>query len=278
MRTPFLPTEIWITACVGILLYTTFAACSRGTGSQRIDDEERISLLKQNIPKNYKIPVRFVPRNTSGMCWVELNTFPLEESLKALASTFGNVSSNRIDINTFIYRLQNVRYRIQATMETTMEDFKCHYRREEWPTEDFFDYVRDFLSVAESKEAGEGGEECESAPCATAAPAAPTQLPAEGPSTTSPVKVADCLPASDCQTRVERQYLPEDAQKGLLSLFLVSVAANICLLIWMVRGRRQRGPERNAESGRLFLAAEENRPPSNHGTSEKNRLNAVNAI
>ncbi|KAJ8374206.1 hypothetical protein SKAU_G00047860 [Synaphobranchus kaupii] len=255
--------KIWIRACVCILLYTTFAACSRGTGSQRIDDDDRISFLKQNIPKDYKIPVRFIPKDMSGTCWVELNTFHMEKSLKALAETFGNISSNRNNISIFVQMLEDVRYRIGADMEAIMQDFECHYKREEWQTERFFDYIRDFLSAASSKTES---AECDSLPCASTVE---TGLYSEGPLTTSsPVKTADCLPASDCQTRAERQYLPEDVQKSLLSLFLISIAANICLLILMVRGRRRHSPERTAE----------NRPSSDHEKSVKNRLNSIEMI
>ncbi|KAJ8249845.1 hypothetical protein COCON_G00230610 [Conger conger] len=264
--------KIWIRACVCILLCATFAACSRGTGSQRIDDDDRISLLKQNIPKDYKIPVRFIPKDMSGMCWIELNTFHLEESLKALADMFGNVSSNRNNISVFVQMLQDVRYRIGTNMEAMMQDFECHYIREEWQTEHFFNFVRDFLSAASFKTKS---AECDSPPCATAGA---TRRSTEGPLTTTPAKAAECVPAPDCQTRVEQQYLPEEAQKGLLSLFLVSVAANICLLIWMVRGRRRRSRERNADSGDVFIAVEDDRASSDQRLSEKNRLNTMKAI
>ena len=43
------------------------------------------------------------------MCWVKLNIFYLEESLKDLAHKFGNISSNRKDISIFIQMLQELR-------------------------------------------------------------------------------------------------------------------------------------------------------------------------
>lgn len=48
----------------------------------------------------------------SGSCWVKLNVFNLEESLRALARKFGNISSNRDHINTFIQILREMRYHI----------------------------------------------------------------------------------------------------------------------------------------------------------------------
>lgn len=265
--------KIWIRACVCILLYSTFAACSRRTGSQRIDNDDRISLLKQNIPRDYKIPVRFIPRDMSGKCWVELNVFHLEESLKSLAEMFGNVSSNRNNITVFVQMLRDVRYRIGFKMESIMQDFECHYRREEWRTECFFDYVREVLSGASSIM---DSEECDSPPCGTTAS---TELSTEGAVRTTSEKTDDCFPASDFQgATADRQYLPEDAQKSLLSLLLVSVAANICLVVWMLRGRRRRSLERNAESRNIFVAVETSRCSSRLGQSEKDRLNTMSEM
>ncbi|KAJ8245430.1 hypothetical protein GJAV_G00270650 [Gymnothorax javanicus] len=264
--------KIWIRACVCILLYSTFAACSRGTGSQRIDNDDGISLLKQNIPRDYKIPVRFIPREMSGKCWVELNVFHLEESLKSLAEKFGNVSSNRNNITVFVQMLRDVRYRIGFKMESIMQDFECHYRIEECQTECFFDYVREVLSAASSIR---DSEECDSPPCATTAP---TELSTEGAVRTTSAKTDECFPASDYRATVDRQYLPEDAQKSLLSLLLVSVAANICLVVWMLRGRRRRSLERNTESRNIFVAVEASRCSSRLGQSEKDRLNTMSEI
>lgn len=48
----------------------------------------------------------------SGMCWVKLNVFHLEVSLKGLAQKFGNISSNKDNIGTFVQILQEMRYHI----------------------------------------------------------------------------------------------------------------------------------------------------------------------
>lgn len=48
----------------------------------------------------------------SGMCWVKLNLFPLEDSLKDLAQKFGNISSNKDNIETFIQMLREMRFLI----------------------------------------------------------------------------------------------------------------------------------------------------------------------
>ncbi|KAJ8393404.1 hypothetical protein AAFF_G00061260 [Aldrovandia affinis] len=280
--------KIWIRAFVCIVLSTTFAACSQGTGNQRIDNDDRISLLKQNIPKDYKIPVDFIPKDVSGMCWVELNMSPLEESLKTLADMFGNISSNRNNISIFVQMLQDVRFRyrrISTGVEAMMQEFKCHYKREKWQTEHYFDYVRDFLAAANTKNES---PECDSPPCTTTttttttiatATTATTQLISEGPLTSS-AKVAGCVSAPDCSTRSERQYNPEDVQTyGLLSLFLISMAANVFFLIWKVKGRRGNSSERSPEIGDHFTRVEEGRLPLDDGISEeKNQLNTIKAI
>lgn len=46
----------------------------------------------------------------SGMCWVKLNVFHLEESLKDLSQKFGNISSNKDYIETFVQMLKEMRY------------------------------------------------------------------------------------------------------------------------------------------------------------------------
>lgn len=46
------------------------------------------------------------------MCWVHLNLYPAESSLKNLALKFGNVSSNRENITIFITMLQGLRVTI----------------------------------------------------------------------------------------------------------------------------------------------------------------------
>lgn len=48
----------------------------------------------------------------SDVCWVDLNVYHLEESLKELAQKFGNISSNRDNIAIYIQTLQDIRYNI----------------------------------------------------------------------------------------------------------------------------------------------------------------------
>ncbi|KAI1882293.1 hypothetical protein AGOR_G00249190 [Albula goreensis] len=242
--------KIWIRACVCILLYTTFAACSHGTGNQRVHDD-KISLLKQNIPEDYKITVHFIPEHVSGMCWVQLNIIHVVERLKKLENMFGNNSSNRKNISVIVHMLQEERIKYRTLgctdneMGQLMEDFECHYKDETWQTKQYFDFV-----------------------------ILPTT---EGPVTSS-TKVAGCVTTPECSSakRAEQQHqqLPENwLIYCLLSLLIISMVTN-AYLVWKVKGRRRTTRERNPESGDVFASVEE--PPlDNEILEEKNRLNTI---
>ena len=45
-----------------------------------------------------------------------------------------------------------------------MYEFECHYRRERWQTDRYFDFVKDFLTAAQNKE---GSDDCDPPPCPT---------------------------------------------------------------------------------------------------------------
>lgn len=46
----------------------------------------------------------------AGSCWVGLNIYPLEQSLRRLAGMFGIASSNREEIGVFISLLKSLRF------------------------------------------------------------------------------------------------------------------------------------------------------------------------
>lgn len=52
------------------------------------------------------------------MCWVKLNVFYLEESLKDLAHKFGNISSNRKDISIFNQMLEELRLNMGSVVSS----------------------------------------------------------------------------------------------------------------------------------------------------------------
>ncbi|KAJ8269045.1 hypothetical protein COCON_G00116520 [Conger conger] len=116
--------NIWIITCVYLLFSAIFAACSSGIGNPITDDVAFVvTHLKHNIPKDYKIPIHYIPKEEGGHCWVELNVYHLEESLKALAQMFGNISTNRENITIIVQMLQGVRFRIgNSDLEVLMAD------------------------------------------------------------------------------------------------------------------------------------------------------------
>lgn len=47
-----------------------------------------------------------------------------------------------------------------------MYDFECHFRNEQWQTEQYFDYVKDLLKAAEDNIS----DDCDPPPCPTSLP------------------------------------------------------------------------------------------------------------
>ncbi|XP_035280220.1 kit ligand a isoform X2 [Anguilla rostrata] len=248
--------KIWISACVYLLFSAIFVACSSGIGNPITNDVEVVIFLKQNIPKDYKIPIRYIPKKEGGHCWVELNVYHLEESLKELAQKFGNISTNRNNITIFVQMLQDVRYRIGSALEWTMQEFECHYREEKWQTERYFQYVEDFLIAARRRT---GKEDCESPPC-------PTTI---GPTTTLP---STTVPTSEHQS--------QGVEKSLASLLLIPLVAIVFLLVWKVRARRRGdSSEHRSENGNIFTREEGNMLPLDpEAPKEKNRLNTMEIV
>lgn len=265
--------NIWICTCVHLLLYITVAAYSIEIGNPITDDIKKISLLKQNIPKDYKITVRYIPKEVSGMCWVKLNVFHLEVSLKGLAQKFGNISSNKDNIGTFVQILQDMRYHIGPGLEDSMLDFECHYVEEMWLTAKYFEFLEDFFNTANSSR---DAEDCEPPPCPTST------------KTTITTTTTASTTSAQHSTNEKRNGLPDDPEKGaffskvlesnLMWLLTIPFAiAVVVLLVWKIKSRRNtpqtdRSPE---EGPALFSGEEANISPLDVGISEKNRLNII---
>ncbi|XP_075967836.1 kit ligand-like [Anarhichas minor] len=96
--------------CLLLSLFTSLNLCSGKFGTPITDDVSKLSLLKQNIPSDYVIPVSYIPKEVAGTCWVVLNIYPLEQSLRKLAGMFGAISSNRENIIVFIAMLKSLRF------------------------------------------------------------------------------------------------------------------------------------------------------------------------
>lgn len=260
----------WIRVCVHILLLIVFGGDAlEFDGNPVTDDILKLNILRQNIPKDYKIPVHYIPREEGGMCWVKLNIFYLEESLKDLSHKFGNISSNRKDISIIIEMLQGSRIKMGA-LEPIMFDFQCHYREERWPTARYFDFVKDFLTAAQLKEYS---DDCEPPPCPTTQRAATTATAQQIHSPGSTQSMSEACPQKE-NCHHEKRLVSDMVERGLLSLLFIPLLAIILLLFWKLRSRRNGlDLEQSPAQDELFTGTEGSAPPLDPETSEKNRLN-----
>ncbi|XP_029379189.1 kit ligand a [Echeneis naucrates] len=263
--------KIWIRLCVHLLLFITLGVHSSKFAVNPVtDDISRLSILRQNIPKDYKIPVHYIPIEEGGMCWVKLNVFYLEESLQDLAHKFGNISSNRKDISIFIQMFQELRLNM-GSVEPIMYDFECHYREERWPTAQYFDFVKDFLLAAQNRE---DSDNCDPPPCPTTAYSVTEEYSKAWPTSSS--KDPDC-PAG-CNPLPNRDARFEVVERSLLSLLFIPLLALVFLLVWKVRSRRsQEDTEQNPGAAEHFTGTEWT-APSVHEISEKNKLNVIETV
>ncbi|CAJ1054927.1 uncharacterized protein LOC117805109 [Xyrichtys novacula] len=149
--------------CVLLSLLTSLNLCCGKFGTPITDDVSNLSLLKQNIPSDYEIPVSYIPKDVAGMCWVVLNIYPLEQSLRKLANMFGAISSNKENIIVFIAMIKSLRFTFDhEELETAMQVFQCHYREGSLMSGLYFDYIKDVLNTAAQ---GTTSFSCKPPPC-----------------------------------------------------------------------------------------------------------------
>lgn len=267
--------KIWIRICVHLLLFITLGVHSSKFDVNPVtDDISRLSILKQNIPKDYKIPVHYVSKEEGGMCWVKLNVFYLEESLQDLAHKFGNISSNRRDISIFIQMLQELRINL-GSLEPIMYDFECHYREERWQTARYFDFVKDFLLAAQNREVS---DDCEPPTCPTTPHTETTEAYLTDSPTTSSTEL-ECATGCSPHHKPSSLSTTEVVERSLLSLLFIPLLALVFLLVWKVRSRRNgEDLERNPEEGGHFTRTEGTAPQLDAEISEKNKLNVTEIV
>uniref|UniRef100_A0A665X280 Kit ligand n=1 Tax=Echeneis naucrates TaxID=173247 RepID=A0A665X280_ECHNA len=148
--------------CLFLSLFTSLNLCSGKFGTPITDDVSKLSLLKQNIPSDYEIPVSFIPKE-AGTCWVVLNIYPLEQSLRKLASMFGAISSNKENIIVFIAMLKSLRFTFDhEELETAMQVFQCHYQERTLMSGLYLDHIKDVLHAAAQETSGFS---CKPPPC-----------------------------------------------------------------------------------------------------------------
>uniref|UniRef100_A0A8C6KQZ9 Kit ligand n=1 Tax=Nothobranchius furzeri TaxID=105023 RepID=A0A8C6KQZ9_NOTFU len=187
------------------ILFSTLNLSSGKFGTPITDDVSKLSILKQNIPSDYEIPVTFIPKEVAGTCWVVLNIYPLEQSLRKLSNMFGAVSSNKDNLIVFVAMLKSLRFTFDhEELETAMQVFQCHYQEENLLSGLYFDYIQDLLHAASQ---GTSGFSCKPPPC------------------------------------INRRLTPGRQKTGLLScqlitpllLVLIPFAACVVLIVWQVR-------------------------------------------
>ncbi|XP_056907218.1 kit ligand a isoform X2 [Takifugu flavidus] len=256
--------KIRIRICVHLLLFITLGVHSTKFDVNPVtDDISRLSVLKNNIPKDYKIPLDYIPKATGGMCWVKLNVFCLENSLHNLSHTFGNISSNRKDLSIFIKMFQELRFNLEP-VEPIMYEFDCHYRKERWQTAKYFDLVKEFLIAAQN---GDNSDDCEPPPC----PTSPRPVTTEEYLTESSTAISSNGPecTTGCETYHEPSPLSEVVERSLLSLLFIPLLALVFLLVWKVRSRRNREDmEQDSGERGCFTGAEGTAPPLDADISE----------
>ncbi|XP_076861394.1 kit ligand b [Brachyhypopomus gauderio] len=207
-------TKVGGCACVLVLLFSGIVTCSGVLGNPLTDDVATLKTLSENIPKDYKIAVRYISKDVGGACWLLLNLYPVENSLKMLAFKFGNLSSNRENITIFITMLQGLRFTIDSEeLEEAMQVFQCHYRRGRWSTRRYFNHVKEVLIAFASMP---HQFHCVPPPCDV---------------TTSPPRT----PGHGSQKHLIDRVIP-----GLLALFIIPGVATITLALRTVLCRRSR--------------------------------------
>ncbi|NP_001153658.1 kit ligand a precursor [Takifugu rubripes] len=266
--------KIRIRICVHLLLFITLGVHSTKFDVNPVtDDISRLSVLKNNIPKDYKIPLDYIPKATGGICWVKLNVFCLENSLHNLSHTFGNISSNRKDLSIFIKMFQELRFNLEP-VEPIMYEFDCHYRKERWQTAKYFDLVKEFLIAAQN---GDNSDDCEPPPC----PTSPRPVTTEEYLTESSTVISSNGPecTTGCTTYHNPSPLSEVVERSLLSLLFIPLLALVFLLVWKVRSRRNREDmEQDSGERGCFTGAEGTASPLDADISEKNNLSTIETV
>lgn len=64
----------------------------------------------------------------TGKCWLQLNLYPVEKSLKQLAHKFSNLSINRENITIFITMLQGLRFMLGNEELVTILSFAVYWK------------------------------------------------------------------------------------------------------------------------------------------------------
>ncbi|XP_028306622.1 uncharacterized protein LOC114465665 [Gouania willdenowi] len=207
--------------CLFLTLLTSFNLCSGKFGEPITDDVNKLTILKQNIPLDYEIPITYIPKEVAGTCWVVLNIYPLEQSLEKLANMFGTISSNKENILVFIAMVKSLRFTFDhQDLETAMQVFKCHYQEESLQSGLYFDYIKDMLHSAAQ---GTSGFLCKPPPC---------------------------LHTHDTPGGREENGGDSWRRRAPLLLALIPFTACVILIMWLVKSKK-RLPACNSENSQM---------------------------
>ncbi|KAM4554485.1 kit ligand a [Fundulus diaphanus] len=264
----------WIHVCVHFLLFMTLGVHSATLDVGRVtnDIDKHLHALRENIPKDYEIPITYIPREKGEMCWVKLNVFFLERSLDDLSQKFGNISSNKNITKLIIMYLQDERMTFQESvdLELLISDFECHYSTERWESGKYFDFLQELFRAAPNETYS---EECDPPPC----PTTPVSTEEYSAGIVGSIllifrkydKFSFCSFPGHMANPIH-----EVVEKSLFSLLFIPLLALIFLLAWKARSRRNvDDPLPNPGEEDLFATTEPRAPPLDSETSEINVLN-----
>ncbi|CAN9508226.1 unnamed protein product [Ophioblennius macclurei] len=207
--------------CLLLSLVTSLNLCSGKFGAPITDDVTKLTILKQNIPSDYEIPISYIPKEVGGTCWVVLNIYPLEQSLRKLANMFGAISSNKENIIVFIAMVKSLRFTFDhEELETAMQVFQCHYQEGSLLSGHYFDYIKDILHSATQ---GTSGFSCKPPPCLNS-------------------------PHTPGGQEENRRF--SWSKRAPLLLALIPFTACVILIVWLVNSRR-RLPVCNTENSQM---------------------------
>uniref|UniRef100_A0A3P8TUV6 Kit ligand n=1 Tax=Amphiprion percula TaxID=161767 RepID=A0A3P8TUV6_AMPPE len=198
-----------------LCLITSLNLCSGKFGAPITDDVSKLSILKQNIPSDYEIPVSYIPKEVAGTCWVVLNIYPLEQSLRKLANMFGAISSNKENIIVFIAMLKSLRFTFD---HEELVVFQCHYQEGSLLSGLYFDYIKDVLQSAAQ---GTSGFSCKPPPCGN-------------PQHTPVSNISNNFPPAGSQ---EENHGYSWSRRSPLLLVLIPFIACVVLIVWLVSKR-----------------------------------------
>lgn len=100
--------------------------CLTNSAEQMVQFVYRIYLYKCHRICTISYFVYNIVLFKGGLCWIHLNLYPVESSLKNLALKFGNLSLNRENITMFITMLQGLRFTIDNEELVSHPDVYTH--------------------------------------------------------------------------------------------------------------------------------------------------------